>query len=97
MRLNVKAAAITTGFFWGVLAMFLIGMANLATQAKGDDAYGRAFLEAMASVYPGYKATPSFGQVVVAMLYGIVDGAIAGGLFAWIYNRIASCCNKAGA
>ena len=82
MRLNVKAMAISLGLIWGVLAMFLVGAANLIWPS-----YGQAFLDLMASVYPGYKATPSFGQVILGTLYGWADGAIAGALFAWLYNR----------
>jgi hypothetical protein len=43
----------------------------------------------MASVYPGYTGEPSFGQVIVGTLYGLVDGAIGGALIAWLYNRFA--------
>ncbi len=44
----------------------------------------------MASLYPGYTATASFGQVLVGTLYGVVDGAAAGAVFAWLYNFCAS-------
>ena len=84
MKLNVKAMAISFALLWGVLAMFLTGLANLMWPP-----YGRAFLELMASVYPGYSATPSFLQVIVGALYGLVDGAIGGAIFAWLYNRFA--------
>ena len=43
----------------------------------------------MASVYPGYTATPSLGQVIIGTLYGMLDGAIVGAVFAWLYNTIA--------
>ena len=84
MKLDIKAMSITVGLIWGVLAMFLVGVANLIWPA-----YGRAFLEVMASIYPGYTATASFGQVILGTLYGLVDGAIAGAVFAWLYNRFA--------
>jgi hypothetical protein len=85
VKLNVKSAAITLALVWGILAMFLTGIANLLWPP-----YGGAFLEVMASLYPGYHATASFGQVVVGALYGIVDGAVAGAVFAWLYNRFAA-------
>ena len=44
----------------------------------------------MASVYPGYTAEPSFGQVLIGALYGALDGAIIGVVFAWLYNTLAS-------
>jgi hypothetical protein len=81
MKLNVRALAISCGLLWGVLAMFLTGLANLLWPG-----YGQEFLRAMASVYPGYHATRSFGQVVVGGLYGLMDGAVAGAIFAWVYN-----------
>jgi hypothetical protein len=81
MRLNVKAIAFASAVLWGLLAMFLTGIANLIWPS-----YGQEFLRLMASVYPGYSATPSFLQVIVGALYGIADGAIGGALFAWLYN-----------
>lgn len=84
MKLNVKGMALTGAIVWGVLAMFLTGLANLIWPN-----YGRVFLEVMASVYPGYHATGSFGDMIVGSLYGVVDGAIAGAVIAWLYNRFA--------
>jgi hypothetical protein len=43
----------------------------------------------MASVYPGYHATGSVSSIAVGTLYGVLDGAVAGLLFGWIYNRFA--------
>ena len=89
MKLDVKAMAISLGLIWGVLAIFLVGLANMIWPG-----YGQAFLDLTASLYPGYKATASFGQVIVGMLYGLVDGAIAGALLAWLYNRFAAADSK---
>lgn len=85
MKLNVKGLALTLGLVWGILGMFLVGLCNVIWPT-----YGAAFLEVMASVYPGYHGTPSFGQVIVGTLYGIVDGAVAGAIVAWVYNRFAA-------
>jgi len=85
MKLNVKAMAISFALFWGVLGMFLTGLANLIWPP-----YARAFLELMASIYPGYHAEASIGQVIVGTLYGLLDGAVGGVIFAWIYNHFAS-------
>lgn len=89
MKLNVKAMAFAFALLWGILAMFLVGLANLIWPE-----YGRAFLELTASLYPGYKATASFGQVVIGTLYGLLDGAIAGAVFAWLYNLLVAACSK---
>jgi hypothetical protein len=49
--------------------------------------YGVAFLELMDGLYPGY-APGGFGSVIMGSLYALVDGAIGGAVFAWLYNRI---------
>lgn len=84
MKLDVKAMAIAIGLLWGIVAMFLTGLANMIWSG-----YAQGFLDVMASVYPGYHATASFGQVIIGTLYGLVDGAVGGAIFAWLYNRFA--------
>jgi hypothetical protein len=83
MRLNVTALALTAGILWGA-AILVVGLANLVWPT-----YGRAFLDLAASVYPGYHAGFGLGSVVVGTLYGLVDGAIGGAVFAWLYNSLA--------
>lgn len=80
MKLDIKALAIAAGLIWG-LFLLLVGVANLVAAP-----YGQAFLEMAASVYPGYTAEANFGQVILGTLYGLVDGAIGGAIFAWLYN-----------
>jgi hypothetical protein len=84
MRFNVIALAITTGLFWGA-AILLVSLANLIWPG-----YGVAFLDVTASVYPGYHAGTGIGSVVVGTVYALVDGAIGGAIFAWLYNFVAS-------
>lgn len=92
MKLNVKALTITVAIFWGG-GVFLIGLANLIWPD-----YGVAFLQLVASIYPGYNGPVSFGSVVVATGLAFVDGGLGGLLLAVIYNRVAdtgsgdSCC-----
>jgi hypothetical protein len=83
MRLDIKAMALAIGLLWGG-AMLVMSAANLVWPT-----YGRAFLDMIASVYPGYTGAATAGQVVVGSLYGFVDGAIGGALLAWLYNRLA--------
>lgn len=83
MKLNLYALSFTAGLLWGA-ALLIVAFANLAFPG-----YGVAFLELAASIYPGYDPGAGFGSVILATLYGIVDGAIAGLVFGWIYNRIA--------
>jgi hypothetical protein len=47
----------------------------------------------MASVYPGYKASGTFGDLVIGCFYAALDGMIAAGGLALLYN-LASCCGK---
>jgi hypothetical protein len=81
MKLSVKGLALASGILWGV-AMLGMGLANLIWSS-----YGQQFLQLMASVYPGYHATRSVGEVIVGTLYGVVDGFIGGAVFAWLYNQ----------
>jgi ABC-type phosphate transport system permease subunit len=80
MRLNLKALTIASGILWG-LAIFLTGMGNLMWSD-----YGNEFLQIIASLYPGFDAKGSFGDVIVGTLYALVDGAACGLVFGWIYN-----------
>ena len=83
MKLSVKGLALAFAIVWGG-AIFLVGVANLVS-----DTYGVAFLEVMASVYPGYSLDGDFGQVLVGTLYGALDGAIGGFVFGFLYNKFA--------
>ncbi len=85
MKFNIKAAAITCGVVWCLLAMLMTGVANWIWPG-----YGQSLLDLMASLYPGYQGTPSLGQVIIGAVYGLVDGTIAGAVFAWIYNRLVA-------
>ncbi len=85
MRINMMAAALTVSLVWGLLGMFVTGVGNLLVPG-----YGQGLLDVMASVYPGYAATPSVGQVMIGTLYGLLDGAIVGAVFAWLYNTLAA-------
>ncbi len=51
--------------------------------------YGVAFLQLVASIYPGYHATGTFGSLIVATLYGVLDGVVCGLVFGWLYNYFA--------
>jgi hypothetical protein len=89
MKFNIGAFSLAVGLFWGG-SILLVGVANLIWPG-----YGNAYLQLIASIYPGYKATAAFGQIVIGTLYGLVDGAIGGAIFAWLYNCCASCFRPA--
>jgi hypothetical protein len=80
MRLSLKAFALATSILWA-LALFMTGVANLIWPG-----YGEGFLKMVASLYPGYHATRSIGDLIVGILYALIDGAIGGLLLAWLYN-----------
>ena len=83
MKLNIKAFCLTTGILWAV-AVFLVGVANLMWSG-----YGGAFLQVIASIYPGYDASRSIGAVIVGTVYALVDRLVLGLVFAWVYNLFA--------
>ncbi len=83
MRFNVTALTLAAGLFWGA-AMFVVALANLIWPG-----YGRAFLEVTASVYSGYHPGSGICSVIVGTLYAMVDGAIAGAVFGWLYNLLS--------
>ena len=84
MRFSPKALAITVAILWGGGAMFLTGLGNLLAPP-----YGEHFLLTMSSVYPGYHATRDVVDILAGTGYGMLDGAVCGFLFAWIYNFLA--------
>ena len=83
MGLSVKGLAIASAILWGGCMLF-VGLLNLTSSS-----YGAEFLKVMSSVYPGFHAVRTLGDTLVGTGYGIADGAIAGGLFAWLYNAFA--------
>lgn len=90
MKLSVKAFALTAGILWGGWIL-LIGIANLVWPG-----YGSAMLDMARSMYPGYAGTAGFVGVVVGTLYGLVDGAVCGAVFAWLYNKLSGGATSAG-
>ena len=83
MQINVIALSVTAALFWGA-AIIIVASANLIWPI-----YGVAFLDLVASIYPGYHTGTDFGSVIIGALYGLVDGAIAGAVFGWLYNFIS--------
>jgi hypothetical protein len=83
MRLSVKGLALTAGLLWGG-CLLVTAILNLVFPL-----YGFAFLHVMRSLYPGYAAESGVVGVIVLTLYGILDGAVCGALFALLYNVFA--------
>lgn len=83
MRLSPSAMAATAGLLWGG-AILSVSALNHAFPDYGDD-----FLDSMRSVYPGFRKTKGPNAMLVGAAYGALDGAVAGFLFAHLYNAIA--------
>ena len=83
MRLSIRGLAIAAALLWGG-AILCVGLTNLASPS-----YGMNFLQTMSSVYPWFHASRTLGDVVIGTIDGLVDGAVAGLLFAWLYNSFA--------
>ena len=84
MKLSISGLAIASALLWGGGLLF-VGVLNLMVPS-----YGVGFLEMMSSVYPGFKASSTIGDVIVGTLYAAVDAGICGILFAWLYNLFAA-------
>lgn len=83
MTFSIKGLALTTGLLWAA-SVLLLGVINMIWPS-----YGTAAIGVLQSLYPGYANTTGFVGVIVGTLYAAVDGAIAGAVFAWLYNRMA--------
>ena len=83
MKLSIKGLVWTGGILWGA-SLLIVGILNLIWPK-----YGVEFLDVMRSLYPGYKSLTGIVGVVVGTLYAVVDGAVAGALFGWLYNAFA--------
>ena len=83
MRLSIKGLAVAAGLLWGGAVLFL-GLINLACES-----YGVEFLKLVSSIYPGFHASRTLGDVLVGTAYAAVDGAVGGVLLAWLYNLVA--------
>ncbi len=84
MRLNLKGMALAAAVLWGG-CFLVIGLCNLWFPP-----YGAAWLDLGRSIYPGYQGPSGFGSVIVVTLYALLDGAIAGLVFGWIYNAVVA-------
>jgi len=80
MKLSVKSLTITAALYWSG-TVFFVALLNYLSPP-----YGKAFLDLVSSIYPGYKSTGTLGSVMVGTLYSLVDGAVGGAIFAWMYN-----------
>ena len=77
-RVHWLGLAVSLGVTWGLLVL-LMGWAGMLFENWCDEA-----IEVLASIYIGYGPTMLGG--IIGMLWGFLDGAIAGIVIALIYN-----------
>jgi hypothetical protein len=80
MKLDVKAFAITCGLLMG-LGLFLATWWIIILDGPSDR------MTFIGQVYRGYGLN-GMGSLV-GLIWGLVDGAIGGAIFAWLYNSLA--------
>ena len=80
MRLNAKAFALACGVLWG-LTVFLATVWLVIFGFEGQ------LMQQLDHFYFGYSV--SWLGAIVGAVWGFVDGAIGGFVFAWLYNKIA--------
>ncbi|MGO8819611.1 MAG: hypothetical protein ACLQVG_33670 [Terriglobia bacterium] len=83
MRISVRGITLAGAILWAC-AILLVGLINVASPG-----YGVGFLQMTSSVYPGFHVNHTIGSVLMGTLEGFIDGAVAGLLFALLYNSIA--------
>jgi len=88
MKLSIQSAALSLGLLWAG-ALLVVGATATLLGVHDGGYYGQDFLLAVASIYPGYKGVPGWGQALLGTVYGFVDGAVGGALLAWLYNACA--------
>ncbi len=80
--ISKKGLSLALGIIWGGALLF-VGLFNMKWPGYGD-----LFLSVVSSIYPGYHAMPTLGSVLIGTCYAVLDGAIAGFLIAWLYNKL---------
>lgn len=90
MRISVRALALSFALLWGGAILFA-GLVHLAVPS-----YGTTLLDLAASIYPGFHAGRSVGDVLVGTIWALCDGAGGGLISAWLYNLFTGTGAKVG-
>lgn len=86
MKLKVHAFAMAVGVYWGVCVM-------VCTLLAVYTGYLNDMMQLLVGIYPWYQVTVA--GAFIGLGIGVVDGFIAGMIFAWLYNLMAKhCCCK---
>jgi hypothetical protein len=81
VKLDIRAFALTTGILWGLGLFFLTWWVIGFEGASHDPTL-------IGRIYRGYDLSP-VGSLF-GLVWGFVDGAVGGAIFAWLYNRLVS-------
>lgn len=80
MKLSVKSLLIAAALLKALCFLF-VALLNLILPP-----YGGALLALLSSLYLGYDPTAGPISVLVGIVYSLIAGAVAGGVFGWLYN-----------
>ncbi|HWO41998.1 MAG TPA: hypothetical protein VNO43_09365 [Candidatus Eisenbacteria bacterium] len=83
MKLSLKAMIIAGALFKAV-AFLVVSVLNLLFRP-----YGGAYLALLTALYPGYDPLTGPVALIVGTFYSLLVGALAGLLFACLYNSFA--------
>ena len=78
MMLRVRALGMAVGIVWGLSV--LVATLWMLWFAQPSPTW-----PTLKSLYPGYDVT--YMGAFVGLIWGFVDGFIAGALIAWLYNK----------
>jgi hypothetical protein len=84
LKLSLRAMIIAGALFKAAGFLF-ISLMNLLFRP-----YGGAYLALLTSIYPGYDPVSGPLGILVGTFYSLVAGALAGLIFGWLYNALAS-------
>ena len=77
--ISVRSVALTAGILGAIAMFFLAWWLIIIGETQGP-------ITLLERMYIGYSFTP-LGSVIGAV-WGFVDFAVAGAIFAWLYNKI---------
>jgi hypothetical protein len=80
MKLSIKSLVIAAALLTALCFLF-VSLLNLILPP-----YGGSLLALLTSLYLGYDPMAGLISVLVGTLYSLISGAVAGGLFGWLYN-----------
>ena len=82
-KLHVLSWMITPAIIWGIYLFLSVIIEMQEIQAPF---YSEKYYKILATIYPGI--TPCIKGAFIGLGYGILHGAIVGGLFSSIYNAV---------